>query len=153
VLERPSAPGAAGQVPRHYFEDVEIGVILETPALTLTTAHVTLFAGVAEHPPRGAQPLVPDLLPICVSAGLTWRVPTPPLAVMAFMGFEWHFHHGVEVGDTIRSRARAVAKRSLREGGVVIEEREILNQRGQVVQSGRITLLVARRPGGPGAPG
>ena len=93
-----------------------------------------------------------DLLPLCISSGLTWRVPAPPLAVMAFMGFEWRFLRTAQVGDTIRSRSRTVAKRSLREGGVVIEEREILNQRGELVQSGKITLLVARRPAGPGAP-
>jgi acyl dehydratase len=39
-----------------------------------------------------------------------------------------------------------VAKRSMKEGGVVIEERSILNQHGEVVQSGRLTLLVAKRP-------
>jgi hypothetical protein len=34
----------------------------------------------------------------------------------------------------------------MKDGGVVIEERRILNQRDQVVQSGRLTLLVAKRP-------
>ena len=33
-----------------------------------------------------------------------------------------------------------------RKGGVVIEERRIVNQRGETVQSGKLTLLVARRP-------
>jgi acyl dehydratase len=66
--------------------------------------------------------------------------------VLAFMGFEWRFHHPTRVGDTIRSVSTTVAKRSLKEGGVVIEERSILNQRNEVVQSGRLTLLVAKRP-------
>ena len=39
-----------------------------------------------------------------------------------------------------------MAKRSLKDGGVVVEQREIVNQRGEVVQSGRLTLLVAKRP-------
>ena len=52
------------------------------------------------------------------------------------------------MGDTIRSVSKTVAKRSMKEGGVVIEERSILNQHGEVVQSGRLTLLVAKRPGG-----
>ena len=50
------------------------------------------------------------------------------------------------VGDTIRSVSKTVAKRSMKEGGVVIEERSILNQRGEIVQRGRLTLLVAKRP-------
>jgi len=50
------------------------------------------------------------------------------------------------VGDTIRSASKTVAKRLLKEGGVIIEERTILNQRDEILQSGKLTLLVARRP-------
>ena len=42
--------------------------------------------------------------------------------------------------------SRSLTKRSMKEGGVVIEERNILNQRGEVVQGGKLTLLVAKRP-------
>lgn len=60
--------------------------------------------------------------------------PQPPLAILAFMGFEWTFALPLRIGDTIRSRSRTVAKRAMKDGGVVAEEREILNQRGEVVQ-------------------
>jgi acyl dehydratase len=73
-------------------------------------------------------------------------VPRPPLAVLAFMGFEWRFLSALSVGDTIHSVSRTLTKRSMREGGVVIEERRIINQRRETVQSGKLTLLVARRP-------
>ncbi|MBI3028880.1 MAG: MaoC family dehydratase N-terminal domain-containing protein [Candidatus Rokubacteria bacterium] len=140
-----------------YFEDVVVGEPLETPALTLTEAHVVGYAGltgeweprstdeVASHRSEGGGRAVPDLLPICLSSGLGWRAPQPPLAILAFMGFEWTFALPLRLGDTIRSRSRTVAKRSMKDGGVVVEEREILNQRGEVVQSGRLTLLVAKR--------
>lgn len=145
-----SGPGAAGGPAaatdhRAYLEDLEIGVPLTTPALTLTDAHVTLYAGLAgARPPEAGR--VPDLLPLCISSGLGWRVPRPPLVVLAFMGFEWRFHRPLRVGDTIRSRSVTTTKRAMREGGVVVEQREILNQLGETVQSGRLTLLVARRP-------
>src|SRR5262245_15966662 len=113
--------------------------------MTLTETHSALFGGFAGGPAVAAGP-VPDLLPLCVSSGLGWRVPQAPLAVAAFMGFEWRFHIPLRVGDTIRSRSHTVTKRALREGGVVIEHRDIVNQRGEVVQSGRLTLLVERRP-------
>lgn len=129
-----------------YFEDVEKGVPLETPGITLTAAHVTLFAGVTGDAALLDPGAVPDLLPLCLSSGLGWRVPRPPLAVLAFMGFEWRFLGPVRVGDTIRSVSRTQIKRSMREGGVIIEERRIVNQRGETVQSGKLTLLVARRP-------
>jgi acyl dehydratase len=130
---------------RVYFEDVQTGVPLETPGMTLTETHAALFASLTTTRPRepGA---VPDLLPLCLSSGLGWRVPQPPLVVLAFMGFEWRFLKPTRVGDTIRSVSKTVAKRSMKEGGVVVEERSILNQHGEVVQSGRLTLLVAKRP-------
>ena len=141
-----------------YFEDVVVGEPVETPALTLTEAHMVRYAGLAgEWEPRSTDEVasrrsesggrvIPDLLPLCISSGLGWRVPKSPLAVLAFMGFEWKFSLPLRIGDTIRSRSRTVAKRSMKDGGVVVEEREILNQRGEVVQSGRLTLLVAKRP-------
>lgn len=131
---------------RCYFEDVELNVSLETPGMTLTRAHVTLFTGVTgEVAPRDPD-TVPNLLPLSLSSGLGWRVPQAPLAVLAFMGFEWRFLRPVRVGDTIHSVSRTVTKRSMREGGVVIEERKIVNQRHETVQAGKLTLLVARRP-------
>ena len=130
---------------RVYFEDVQTKVPLETPGLTLTDTHVALFASLTSG--RPAEPgLVPDLIPLCMSSGLGWRVPQPPLVVLAFMGFEWRFVKPTRVGDTIRSVSTTVAKRSMKDGGVVVEERIILNQAGEVVQSGRLTLLVAKRP-------
>ncbi len=141
-----------------YFEDVVVGEALETPGLTLTEAHVVRYAGLAGEwesrttdavAARGTEAggwVIPDLLPLCMSSGLGWRVPKPPLAVLAFMGFEWKFSLPLRIGDTIRSRSRTVAKRAMKDGGVVVEEREILNQRGEVVQSGRLTVLVAKRP-------
>jgi acyl dehydratase len=136
----------AGRPPRRvYFEDVQAGVPLETPAMTLTETHAALFASLTTT--RSGEPgTIPDLLPLCISSGLGWRVPQPPLVVLAFMGLEWRFLRPTRVGDTIRSVSKTVAKRSMKEGGVIVEERMILNQDEEVVQSGRLTLLVAKRP-------
>jgi acyl dehydratase len=129
---------------RYYFEDIEVGTVVETPAMTVTQTHVTIYAGLTDDvAPAGT---VPDLLPLCLTIGLGWRVNLPPLAVMAFMGFEWQTNAPVRIGDTIHSRSRTAVKRSMREGGVVIEEREVINQRGEVVHQGRFTFLVAKRP-------
>jgi hypothetical protein len=130
--------------PRFYFEDVVLRGVVETPALTLTEAHVAIYSGLSQEV---AEPgLVPELLPLCLTAGLGWRVPQPPLAVLAFMGFEWEVLQPVRVGDTIHSRSKTVVKRSMREGGVIVEERQVINQRGEIVHRGRFTFLVAKRP-------
>jgi acyl dehydratase len=141
-----------------YFEDVVVGGPLETPARTLTEADVVWYVGLtgdweprttdaefARRAEAGAR-VVPDLLPLVVSSGLGGRSPQAPLAVLAFLSFEWKVLRSLHIGDTIRSRSRTVAKRAVKEGGVVVEEREILNQRGEVVQSARLTVLVAKRP-------
>ncbi len=128
-----------------YFEDVEVGAELATPGLTLTGAHAAVFGGVMGDPPPPPGE-AHDLLPLVLSSGLGWRVPAPPMAVLAFMGCEWRFLRPARVGDTLRTLTRVAAKRQLKDGGVVIEDRRIVNQRGEVIQSGRTTLLVARRP-------
>lgn len=134
-----------------YFEDMEIGLVLETPGMTLTEAHVALFAGLTDT--RAVDPhAVPELLPLCLSSGLGWRVPQPPPIVLAFMGFEWQFLLPARVGDTIRCVSKSLAKRLLKEGGVLVEERKILNHRDEVIQRGKLTLLIARRPLANGAP-
>jgi len=138
--------GAALAPAQCFFEDVEKGVALETPGITLTRAHVALFTGVTGDTALRDPDAVPELLPLCLSSGLGWRLPRRPLAVLAFMGFEWRIVGAVRVGDTIHSVSLTVAKRSMREGGVIIEERRIVNQRGETVQSVKLTLLVARRP-------
>jgi hypothetical protein len=128
-----------------YFEDLDLDLVLETPGMTLTEAHVGLFGGLTGDRPADPR-AVPDLLPLCLSSGLGWRVPQPPLVILAFMGFEWNFLQVARVGDTIRCVSRGLAKRLLKEGGVLVEERQIVNQRNEVLQRGKLTLLVARRP-------
>jgi acyl dehydratase len=131
--------------PRFYFEDVVLHGVVQTPALTLTEAHVAIYSGLSQDPPLEPG-FVPELLPLCLTTGLGWRVPQTPLAVMAFMGFEWNVEQPVRVGDTIFSRSRTTVKRSLREVGVIVEERQVINQRGEVVHRGKFTFLVAKRP-------
>ena len=130
-----------------YFEDVEIGREYRTPAITVTEMHVALYRGVTGDEAL-AEGTVPELLPICLSTGLGWRVPRPPVVVLAFMGFEWHIVRPLAVGDTIYSRAKTAVKRTLREAGIIVDEHEIVDQRGEIVQRGRVTFLVGKRPVG-----
>jgi hypothetical protein len=132
-----------------YFEDVEVGDVEVTPAMTVTEAHAALYRGLTGESPEGPAP-VPDLLPLCLATGLGWRMARPPLAVLAFMSFDWKIHRDLRIGDTIHGRARLALKRAMREGGVLIEDHELIDQDGEVVQSGRFTFLVAKRTGAGG---
>ncbi|HEY7651037.1 MAG TPA: hypothetical protein VID04_18715 [Methylomirabilota bacterium] len=133
---------------RHYFEDVVLGDELVSPAMTVTEAHVGLYQGVTGDgavDPQG----VPELLPLALSTGLGWRVPRPPLAVKAFLSFEWEILAPVRIGDTIRTTSRSATVRRMRDGGLVVKEQEIVDQHGRVVQRGRFTFLVEQRPHHP----
>jgi acyl dehydratase len=128
-----------------YFEDVEIDSRHETPGMTVTEAHVNLYAGLTGDD-AGAPGAVPELLALALSTGLGWRIDRPPLVVLAFMGIEWTVRRPLKVGDTIRSRSRTAIKRGMRDAGVVVEEHAIVDQRGETMQEGRFTFLVAKRP-------
>ena len=139
-----------------YFEDVEVGGVLETPGRTVTEADLLAFARLSgDHEALylgrtdpGLSPAVPDALAVLLTSGLGFRVPVPQPQVLAFMVFDWQFLAPVRIGDTLRCRLTVTAKRRFRDGGVLVEKREILNQRGDVVQAGEYKLLVARRPRG-----
>jgi 3-hydroxybutyryl-CoA dehydratase len=138
---------SAGTGPQRvsYFEDVTVDASHETPAMTVTEALVSLYAGVTRDEPP-ATGIAPELLALCLSTGLGWRIDRPRLVVLAFMGMDWKILRPLRVGDTIRSVSRTAVKRSMREGGVVIEEHAIVDQHGERLQEGRFTFLVAKRP-------
>jgi acyl dehydratase len=129
---------------RTYFEDIEVGAEHETPAMTVTQAHVALYGGVTGDHPE-APGLAPDLFALCLSTGLGWRIARPPLVVLAFMSIDWKVVRPLRVGDTVRSRSRTALKRSMRDAGVIVEAHEIVDQHGTVLQHGRFTFLVAKR--------
>jgi acyl dehydratase len=142
-----------------YFEDVEIGEEFETPGRTITMADLVRYAAVSgdqealdlgERPAGGPAP-VPDTLVLVVTAGLGFRIPVEQPQVLAFMVFDLRPLRPVRVGDTIRCRVRVSAKRPLKDGGVIVEQRQMVNQRGEVVQESEYKLLVARRPRGEAA--
>jgi acyl dehydratase len=143
-----------------YFDDLVVGEILTTPGRTITEADVVRYAGISgDHEgldfsrrEPGQPPRVPDPLVVVVTSGLGFRLPVPQPQILAFMVFEWRCMAPVRVGDTIHCRIRISGKRPLKEGGVVVEQRELVNQRGEVVQEAEYKLLVARRPASDAVP-
>ena len=139
-----------------YFEDLEVGQEFRTPGRTITEADVVAYAAVSgDHEPLdrsrddpGRPPVVPDLLVLAITSGLGFRVPVVQIPILAFMTFDWHRVGVVEVGDTIHCRIRIAQTRPMKEAGVLVEKREMVNQRDEVVQEAEYKLLVARRPAG-----
>lgn len=142
---------------RLYFEDLEVGQNFLTDARVITGADVQMFAAISgdyrpqhlnetygKSSPAGDR-TAHDLLGVAVASGL--RRPIAPIATMAFMGFNMEFRAPLRIGDTIHSRQTVVEKRETKKDdrGIVRFRRELINQDGQVIQTGDAMLMVHRK--------
>jgi acyl dehydratase len=145
---------------RRFFEDIPVGEEFESPGRTVTETDIVLFAGLsgdynvlhtdAEFMKQSifGERIAHGLLGLAIQAGLFTRA-TLAFATLAFVGLRWKFKGPIKIGDTIRVRAKVLAKKetSKPDRGVITLERKVLNQRGEVVQEGETDLMVERRRG------
>jgi acyl dehydratase len=142
---------------RRYFDDIQVGEEYESPGRTVTETDIVLFAGLsgdynvlhtdAEFMKKSifGERIAHGLLGLAIQAGLFTRA-TAAYATLAFVGMRWKFKGPIKIGDTIRVRARVLAKKatSKPDRGVITLERTVLNQRDEVVQEGETDLMVER---------
>jgi acyl dehydratase len=147
--------------PRRWFEDIEVGEEYESPARTVTEADIVIFAGLsgdynvlhtdAEFMKSSSfgERIAHGLLGLAIQGGLFARSGVP-YATLGVGALRWKFKAPIRIGDTIRLRARVIAKEDgpKPDRGVVTVERRVLNQRDEVVQEGETDVVVERRPGG-----
>jgi acyl dehydratase len=143
---------------RRYFEDIEVGEEYESPGRTVTEADIVIFAGLsgdynvlhtdAEFMKTSifGERIAHGLLGLAIQSGLLARG-MRPYATIAFMGLRWKFKGPIKIGDTIHARGKVIAKKetSKPDRGVVTLARQVVNQRGEVVQEGETDVMVARR--------
>ena len=138
-----------------YFEDLKPGSTWASPSRTVTESDIINFAGMtgdfdplhvdrqfAAETPYG-RPIAHGLLGLSLLAGLSSTCPrVRTLALVRVDG--WQFHHPVYIGDTVHAVTQVEsAKPCGRRSGEVIWFRKLINQRGECVQSGRLTTLVS----------
>ena len=142
------------------FDDLRVGEEYRSPGRTVTEADIVIFAGLsgdynvlhtdAEHMKSSlfGERIAHGLLVLSIQQGLLERS-MPARAQEHLVGIKWKFKGPVKIGDTLHVRARIAAKRDSDklEWGLVTVEREVVNQVGEVVQSGETEHLVARRVG------
>jgi acyl dehydratase len=147
--------------PRRWFEEIEVGEEYESPGRTVTETDIVIFAGLsgdynvlhtdAEFMKSSifGERIAHGLLGLAIQAGLFTRA-TQAYATVACAGLRWKFKGPIKIGDTIRVRARVTSKKETPQAdrGLVTVERQVLNQRGEVVQEGETDLLVERSPAG-----
>lgn len=148
----------------HYLEDLEAGQTFLSAGRTVTEADVVAFAGLsgdfnpihtdAEFAASTiyGQRVVYGMLGLSMATGLIDRIGVFSGSAIAIVGIsEWKFTAPIFIGDTIHLEVRILTvtpSRSKPDRGVVGREFILKNQRGEVVQRGRIDVLVRRRING-----
>ncbi len=143
-----------------YWEEIEVGEEYRSPGRTVTEADIVNFAGLSgdwnilhtdaesmKHSLYGER-IAHGLLGLAIQAGLSARAMPRPFATLAFTGIRWRFKGPIRIGDTISVQLRVREKRegTKPDRGLLVLSRQVLNQRGEVVQEGETDLLIARRP-------
>ena len=141
-----------------YFDDVEVGQEWESLGRTITEADIVNFAGLSgdfspihmDHEFAKTtpfhKPIAHGLLVLSIGSGLGLNYPL--MRTLAFTSIrEWHFRGPVLIGDTVRLRTKVLEKEVRARGrrGIVVWQRNIVNQDGKVVQEGVTETLVQGR--------
>jgi len=147
------------ELERQYFEDIRVGDQYVSPGRTVTEADIVAFAGLsgdynilhtdAEYMRTSifGERIAHGLLGLALQSGLGTRAMARPFATLAFLGLRWRFKAPIKIGDTIKVRLKVTDKRetSKPDRGIVVIQRSVLNQRGEVVQEGDTDIMVERR--------
>ncbi len=167
-MTEPALPPAELPVPlvpdalaRCYFEDMPVGTRWVSQRRTLTEADVVAFAGIsgdfnplhtdevfAAAGPFGRR-VVHGLLILAVATGLRQQMGVFFGVVRAFAEIRsWTFKRPVFIGDTITVVTTVVeARPTSRPGQGVVDQRvDVVNQDGEIVQTGVFVTLIATRP-------
>jgi acyl dehydratase len=144
---------------RRFFDEIQVGEESVSPGRTVTEADIVLFAGLsgdynilhtdAEFMKSSifGERIAHGLLGLAIQSGLFTRAGIP-YATLGSGTLRWKFKGPIKIGDTIRVRGKVTAKKETDkpDRGVVTVERQVLNQRDEVVQEGETELVVERRP-------
>jgi acyl dehydratase len=142
-----------------WFEDFEVGREYATGAREVAQADVEAFAAVSGD----RNPLHLDeahaagtvfggriahgVLGLAVATGLLNQLGLTRGTLVALLGLRWDFRAPVRAGDVLRARLRVAGTERSRKGGrgVVRLAVALVNQRGEAVQEGELTMMVSAR--------
>ena len=143
-----------------YFEEFVIGDTVESLGRTVTEADIVLFAGLsgdynlihtdAEYA-KGVQfgaRVAHGALVFSVITGLLYQTNVLEDTVIAFIEFSMKLRKPVYIGDTIKVSGKVTGSRKMAAagGGMVTIDLKALNQKGETVQKGEITIMVKSKP-------
>jgi len=139
-----------------YWEDIEEGSEVVSPARTMTETDIVNFCGLsgdfnvihtdaelAKQTPFGGR-IAHGLLGLSMASGLVARLPQAEQSnLVAFLGLSWDFRNAIMIGDTIRVEQRVSGKRRISKPGlgIITYDVKVKNQRDEVCQEGEWKVL------------
>lgn len=142
-----------------YIEDFTVGEVMTTARRTVTETDIVLFTGLSgdfnplhvdevyaqetEHGTRIAQ----GLLGTAIATGLTGQTGMLRGTAIGLLGMTCKYTGAIKAGDTIHVIQTVLeARKSSKPGrGILRRKVDIVNQRGEVVQTGEWAVLVRSR--------
>ena len=139
-----------------YFEEFTVGDKMTSQGRTITEADIVAFAGLsgdynpihtdAEFAKTGmfGERIAHGLLILSIASGLAWQLGFMAGTADAFLSLDCKFAGATKIGDTLKVSAEVTQKRDMpgSTGGMVVFNVEVTNQRGEVVQKGKWSVLV-----------
>jgi len=144
----------------HYLEDLAAGQSFVTPGRTVTESDVMAFAGLTNDnnqvhtdvefasKTRYGQRVVHGMFGASLCLGLIARTGVFEGSAVALLGIDqWKFPLPVFIGDTLTCTVEILSTRLTSSGRTGIVERRLVlrNQHGDIVQEGRMDLMVLTR--------
>lgn len=144
------------------IEEFAAGQVDESRGRTVTETDVVTFSWVsgdvnpmhtdAEHSAKSpiGQRIAHGALGLSIATGLTASLGYLDGTAIAALGIdEWRYLKPILFNDTIKLRATVVQARptSKPDRGILVRRMELMNQRGEVVQTGLMTTMVLTRSG------
>ncbi|MBS7249477.1 MAG: MaoC family dehydratase N-terminal domain-containing protein [Candidatus Freyarchaeota archaeon] len=137
------------------YGEFQIGAKDKSPAVTITDAHIILFASLsgdynplhideefAKKTPFKTR-IAHGLLSVSVLSGYLGQLLSG--TAIAFLGAHYKFTAPVKIGDTIHAETEIINKKDVAKynGGVVTIKMQIKNQRGEVCVDGEASAMVS----------
>jgi acyl dehydratase len=147
-------------MPGKHIEEFTVGEIALSPGRTVTETDVVTYSWVsgdtnpmhtdAVHAAKSpiGQRIAHGTLVMSIATGLSARIGQLDGTAIAALGVdEWKFIKPVFINDTIYLRSTVVEARvsSKPDRGVLVRRMDVLNQHGDVVQTGLMTTMVATK--------
>jgi acyl dehydratase len=142
-----------------YYEDFHVGQKFVTKGRTVTEADIVNFSNLSWDHNRlhtdaeyalgtmFGKPIAHGLLGLVIHAGLSYQLTEE--TILAFLGLEWQFKLPIFVNDTVHVEQVVSEMRdsAQKDRGILTFEKKLINQRGEVVQTGKTVILLVKREG------